>query len=333
MSTPAGWYDDPSHPGRLRYWDANDWTEWVNENGETRAEPLGAPPAQPTSATATHHVVDTPPGHASAPTPVADAATPTPGIQPAPAWDETPAATPATTPAWDNTPAVGTAPALVQSSGSRLGFGLIGLGGLVSFAGIGQAATRAKVTDAVGFDVGPVPIIAGLGLVVGAVLGLVVKNVWSRAVGLLITATALLFAAFFLIGSRANNDKQYLATTEIVIKPGWWILFAGAAVALVGSLLAAASADKVTAAPTSSSKPVVGLVTALVGLAIWPLTIFGAYVGGVGAAEGAASGGRIKGGTGTAAKIVGLILYLLIVGGFLTWSLFALPDNTSFTSK
>ena len=44
MSTAEGWYDDPSSPGRLRYWDGGDWTDWVNENGETRSEPLPPPP-------------------------------------------------------------------------------------------------------------------------------------------------------------------------------------------------------------------------------------------------------------------------------------------------
>ena len=50
MSTPAGWYDDPTRGGRLRYWDGSQWTEWVSENGQTASEPLGAP-QQPASGT------------------------------------------------------------------------------------------------------------------------------------------------------------------------------------------------------------------------------------------------------------------------------------------
>lgn len=41
-----GWYDDPSHAGRKRYWGGDDWTEWVSgAGGVSERFPLGPPPS------------------------------------------------------------------------------------------------------------------------------------------------------------------------------------------------------------------------------------------------------------------------------------------------
>lgn len=49
MTTPAGWYTDPSNPARYRYWDGAQWTEHVHPP-EGAAEPA-APAAADTGAT------------------------------------------------------------------------------------------------------------------------------------------------------------------------------------------------------------------------------------------------------------------------------------------
>ena len=42
MSTPAGWYADPTEPARLRWWDGASWTEHVHP-----AQPVAAAPSSP----------------------------------------------------------------------------------------------------------------------------------------------------------------------------------------------------------------------------------------------------------------------------------------------
>lgn len=43
--TPAAWYPDPSRTHELRYWDGQQWTEHVSDNGQTSVSPLTPPPA------------------------------------------------------------------------------------------------------------------------------------------------------------------------------------------------------------------------------------------------------------------------------------------------
>lgn len=58
MTTPAGWYDDPSTPGGQRWWDGEQWTEHVVApteavdavpDGETGAVATPTPESEPTS--------------------------------------------------------------------------------------------------------------------------------------------------------------------------------------------------------------------------------------------------------------------------------------------
>jgi uncharacterized protein YxjI len=37
---PAGWYDDPTDAGELRYWDGSQWTEHISTNGVHATAPL-----------------------------------------------------------------------------------------------------------------------------------------------------------------------------------------------------------------------------------------------------------------------------------------------------
>lgn len=41
----AGWFDDPSAPGRSRYWDGRLWTDWVSRDGATELAPLPPRPS------------------------------------------------------------------------------------------------------------------------------------------------------------------------------------------------------------------------------------------------------------------------------------------------
>lgn len=147
----------------------------------------------------------------------------TPGVQPAQAWDDAPAAT------------AGTADAGTSELNQlqRIGFALMALGGLVSFAAIGQEATRSVDMPIVtGYDVGNGPFIFGPLLVVGGALGLFVKNPIARAVGLL-AGTAGAFVLFALLLGVRGSD-QFVQDSQIAIKPGWWILFVAGVIALVG---------------------------------------------------------------------------------------------------
>lgn len=222
MSTAEGWYDDPSSAGRLRYWDGGDWTDWINENGETRSEPLPPPPGAGEGVSRETAAPTGRPTETGAPVPT-DAGF-TPSVQPAPAWDDAPGAAPA---------ASAGAGTQELNQLQRIGFALLALGGLVSLAAIGQEATRSVGQPIVsGYDVGNGPFIIAPLLIVAGALGLFVKNPIARGIGLL-AGTAGVFVVFaMLLGVRGSD--QFVAKSDIAIKPGWWILFAAGAIALLG---------------------------------------------------------------------------------------------------
>jgi hypothetical protein len=39
VTTPAGWYPDPSGRYEMRYWDGEKWTEHVSRQGATYTDP------------------------------------------------------------------------------------------------------------------------------------------------------------------------------------------------------------------------------------------------------------------------------------------------------
>lgn len=47
MTTPAGWYDDPSDPNAQRYWDGQDWTPHRQRKPVSHPAPPSSPPAAP----------------------------------------------------------------------------------------------------------------------------------------------------------------------------------------------------------------------------------------------------------------------------------------------
>ncbi len=114
----AGWHPDPEGRHQLRYWDGNDWTEHVSDNGVTAADPLtpvvpqgvGVPPSDPTI---TIHSPSAPP-----------------------AWDTgAPSSTPP--PAWGGTD-FGNAAVSTPAPAKKKPWGLIILGLLVA-AGVAAA--------------------------------------------------------------------------------------------------------------------------------------------------------------------------------------------------
>jgi hypothetical protein len=39
VTTPAGWYPDPSGRFEMRYWDGQQWTEYVSRAGQQYTDP------------------------------------------------------------------------------------------------------------------------------------------------------------------------------------------------------------------------------------------------------------------------------------------------------
>lgn len=304
MSTPAGWYDDPTRGGRLRYWDGSQWTEWVSENGQTASEPLGAP-QQPASGTPSQ-VMEVP---AEISTASERAAEPTPGIQPAPAaaggtWGTaTPAAVVATGPA-------GGYPFNLLG---RVGHGIAALGGLITLGAIGQTLVEQQPLGN-GYEAAAAVPVTGLVLTAGAVVAALVPNIWARLGGHLVAAGATLFLLLFMIGTRTGD--QLFAGTDIDLKFGWWCIAIAALLGVVGTLMAtfffttpARGDDGRGSAPPLG---VIGFIMSLVGILVVPLSAAGGAAGLLGKHDSDASSRRIGGrGLAVAAFWIGLVAFAL----------------------
>lgn len=319
MSTPAGWYDDPTRGGRLRYWDGSQWTEWVSENGQTASEPLGAP-QQPASGTPSQ-VMEVP---ADLSTASERAAEPTPGIQPAPAaaggtWGT---ASPAATPVVSG----GGGGAYPFNRLGRVGHCLAAGGAVVSMLATGQRLTFQPSTGTA-FEANAVLAVFAVIVIAGAGVAAVVANPWARLGGQLISA----FAVLLLIGVAiaARTDGAY-GIGDLEVGTAWWLLTAGAALSTVGLVIAAVQfTTRGEPGRGHMSVPpfgVVGFICALVGILVSPLAGAGAAAGTLGMHDAAASEGTVgHRGLSVAAVAVGVAAFVLWYGGFLVYALTAQP--------
>ncbi len=311
MSTPAGWFDDPTSPGRLRYWDGSSWTEWVSVNGQTVSEPIGAPMPAATGA---------PTGSGPIPEAVQQVE-PTPGIQAAPAAGGWGGFGEAAGPQ-------GTVDYPLAALG-RIGLALIAIAGVLTAVSANQEATRAAdVAFTRGYDTDATVIVLGAVLVLVGVAGILVKPYWSRLVAIAVATGVLSFFAFFLIGARSGD--AFLPGDDVELKTGWWLIAAGVIVGFVGVLLSVLGVVEPRRAPSeggpaSSSKGTVAMVLSLVGIVITPLAPAGAAMGFIAKRDSAASGGRIPTGKATAGIVIGLVIFLLAAVGLLIGSFVASP--------
>ncbi len=294
MSTAAGWYDDPTRSGRLRYWDGSIWTEWVSSDGQTTSDPLptaGAPVAQVAAATPAAEV-------AFAATPVQA----TPGLAAAPAF---------------RTAGVGAA---MKNTGvsmlTRIGFGLAALAGIIScFAAGREASTNGLQTYSFGNDV------IGIGIVIAliAAAGAVVPWLWGRVAAVGLTAGGIGFLLLIGIGGRSSGD--FVSGVDVEVKSGLVIIIIAALIGIVAIALAllgmrpSAGIDP-SGGPASTSKPVVSLVLSIAGVLFFPLAAAGAALGFGGLDDIRASGGRLGNrGLAVAGVVVGLVaLSLWVIG-------------------
>ncbi len=284
MSTPAGWYDDPTRGGRLRYWDGAQWTEWVSENGQTASEPIGAP-AAPASGTPSQ-VVEVPAEYASV---GQQAAQPTPGIQPAPAAGGTWGATPAAA----GTGATAAYP--VQPIG-RIGHLVAAAGGLLTLGSIGQTLTEQP--GLVKYEASAAVPVTGLVLTAACVAAAFVPNIWARLAGHLVGAGATVFLLLFMLGTKTGDE--FLAGVDVEAKAGWWFIAFAALLALVGLLVATfffTTAARGDDGRDKGAAPfgIIGFIVALVGGLVIPLAAAGGAASLLGKHDSDASSGRIGG--------------------------------------
>lgn len=104
MSTPAGWYADPTDPSRTRWWDGAQWTEHTAPLPAPTPEPAAAPalapePAAPEPAPEPAAPEPAPTPEPAAPEPATEPAAPTaPPVPPQPRYGEYAPTVPATAP-------------------------------------------------------------------------------------------------------------------------------------------------------------------------------------------------------------------------------------------
>jgi|GEM_PF-4082823 len=314
MSTPAGWYDDPTRGGRQRYWDGSTWTEWVSENGQTVSEPIGGTPAPATGTPTGAHPVPDALQH--------QAAQPTPGIGPAPGGG-----------GWT---APGGGGGGLRSAMSyplpligRVGFGLMAVAGILAAVSANQEATRSS-NGLSGYDTDATVIVLGLLLVAAGVVGALVKPYWARLVAILVAGGTVGFLLLFLIGARSGD--AFPSGADVELKSGWYLILASVLVGIVAIVLATVFVTEALrgpaegGGPASSPKPTLSLVLSLVGILLAPLAPVGAAFGFLAKRDIAASGGRLGGkGLATAGIIIGLVLTAAWFGGLLIGALVASP--------
>ncbi len=255
----AGWYDDPTRGGRLRYWDGNGWTEHVSEGGGTATEPItGIPPAPPAGQVAGG-------GSAATATSAGDAGVTrvSPAVEPV-ADASSPSA--AGIGGYDAPGASGTAYA--GTIPGRAGFVVAAIGGVLMAVTAGLTAV-----DQGGFIT--IEVAGGWWLgVVAAVLCIAAAAApwaWARIAGVTVSGAFALLVAFALIGFRSSDDLA--AGVDVSLGPAGYLmlfssilLFAGTAIALVGLRVPARGPDP--ARTPSSGKAVASLILGIVGVVI-----------------------------------------------------------------
>lgn len=311
MSTPAGWYDDPTRGGRQRYWDGGQWTEWVAENGQTVSEPIGAPVAPARG---------TPTGAFPVPEGLGAGAGATPGLQAAPGvggWSA---------PAGAGTGArSGTYPMTLIG---RIGFALMAIAGVLAAVSANQEATR-SADGLRGYDTDATVVVLGIILVVVAAAGAILKPWIARVIAIVVGAGIVGFLALFLVGAKTGD--AFISGDDVDVKTAWWLICIGAIIGLVGVVLAALFVTEPARrgggeAPVASSKPVLSLVLSLVGLLVAPLGAGGAAIGVLGKRDVDGSGGRLKGGgLALAGIVIGLLATVAWLGGLIIAAFVAGP--------
>jgi hypothetical protein len=258
-TTPAGWYDDPERPERLRYWDGAAWTAWVSEGGVTSNDPVGA-------------------GAAAVALAAGDAG---PDAPPAgPAEGARPAALPGPVPVRP----------YPMRPVARAGHGLVAAAGVLAMFTAGRTIT-VQVSDRLETTVyestASLVFLAATMLAAG-VVGALVSNVWVRMTALLTGAGAAGFLALALVGTSTEDDLAYLD-----VRPAWWMLFAAAGLGLAGTLAAALAATPRGEGPDGMRPAApwagMGLGAALVGIVIMPLSAVGAAFGVLGLRDAASA--------------------------------------------
>lgn len=285
----AGWLDDPTQAGRLRYWDGKAWTEHVSEGGGTASDPItGGQPAPPRD-----------PSPPPAPAVVATAA-PVASTPPGPAYP----------------------PTLL----GRAGFGVAALGGVLTAATAGSTAVRqgdfSSIEVAGGSWIGVVAAV----LCVGAAAA---PWAWARLAGVAVSSLFAIIVAFAVIGFRTSDDflagvDVSLGPAGWLMVASSALLFAGTAMALVFLRVPARGPDP-SAAPREG-KGVASLVLGIVGLLLPVLSAPAVGLALFAMDDVRISGGRVGGrGLAVAGFVLGIVSLALWGVGLLLGALLAQP--------